>query len=558
MPVTKTGGKVLVHQPLETSDIGLTEKGDNEIITLKSVDSSSSESSLLSKNPFLDPKVEEYYRQVYQDSQYESYKAFDPTFTWTEEEEKQLVRKLNIRVALTACLLFVSLQVDRGNLAQAVTDNMLPDLGLNTNDYNTGNTIFLLCFLLAEVPSQLISKKLGPDIFIPIQICLWSVIATSQAALQGKASFYATRALIGVLEGGFIADLVLWLSYFFTSKELSTRLSWFWTTLSLVTIFTSILAFGILRLGGKGGLEGWRWLFLIEGLFTLIIGILSFYLMVPSAVQTKNRLHPKGWFTEREEKIVVNRVLRDDPSKGTMHNRQALSFKMIFKSLMDYDLWPVYAIGILAYIGQNTFTSYFGLLNKQLGFSTFNTNILTIPTNVIHIIFLLFITWFSEFMKERSLVCTLAPLYSAPLIAIIRWWPGAGVKVWPSYVLNTLFLGQPYIHAICVSWVSRNSNSVRTRSISSAVYNMFVQIGNIAANNIYRKDDLPLYHRGNMQLFAITVALIPVLFLTKAYYIWRNNSRDKIWNAMTPEEREDYISNTTDEGNKRLDFRFDH
>lgn len=123
--------------------------------------------------------------------------------------------------------MFIALQVDRGNLSNATSDNFLDDLGLTTNDYNAGNTIFRVAFLLAEIPSQLISKALGPDIFIPIQICAWSIVAMCQAALSGKASFFVTRLLIGAIEGGFIADLVLWLSYFFTGKELPVRLSWF-------------------------------------------------------------------------------------------------------------------------------------------------------------------------------------------------------------------------------------------------------------------------------------------------------------------------------------------
>ena len=79
---------------------------------------------------------------------------------------------------------------------------MLTDLGLSTNEYNTGQTIFYLTFLFAELPSQLISKRVGPDRWIPIQMVCWSLIASCQAFLTGKASFYTCRALLGLFEGG--------------------------------------------------------------------------------------------------------------------------------------------------------------------------------------------------------------------------------------------------------------------------------------------------------------------------------------------------------------------
>lgn len=108
-----------------------------------------------------------------------------------------------------------------------------------------------------------------------------------------------------------------------------------------------------------------RWLFLLEGLITLLIGLSSFFLMPASAVQTKAWFRPKGWFTDRELGIAVNRVLRDDPSKGQikslcqytitmcvpvtdsispigdMHNRQAITPRRLWNAIRDYDLWPV-------------------------------------------------------------------------------------------------------------------------------------------------------------------------------------------------------------------------
>lgn len=87
---------------------------------------------------------------------------------------------------------------------------------------------------------------------------------------------------------------------------------------------------------------------------------------------------------------------------------------------------------------------------------------------------------------------------------------------------------------------------------------MFVQASGVISSNIYRKDDAPNYTRGNKTLLGIAVGNIGIYFLTKAYYLWRNKSRTNKWDAMTQEQQLEYLETTTDEGNKRLDFRFAH
>lgn len=92
----------------------------------------------LKENPFLDRNVAQTYRAIYDEAGYECRDAFDPELTWTREEERSVKRKVDLRVTTWACVMFFALNVDRGNLKQAIADNLLDDLGLTTDHYNTG------------------------------------------------------------------------------------------------------------------------------------------------------------------------------------------------------------------------------------------------------------------------------------------------------------------------------------------------------------------------------------------------------------------------------------
>jgi MFS family permease len=437
---------------------------------------------------------------------------------------------------------------------------------MNTNDYNNGQTIFFCSFLFAELPSQLISKKLGPDTWIPIQMVCWSIVAAAQAALSGRSSFYVCRFLLGLIEGGFIPDVILYLSYFFTNPELPRRLSWFWTSYQSTQIVGAFLAYGILHLRGKGGLgEGWRYMFLIEGIFTGLIGIWTWMYLPASPTQTargkyKGLLRPKeGWFTEREEVIMVTRILRDDPGKATMHNRQGLSWALFKDALLDYHLWPIYLLGLTWSIPVTPPQAYITLTCKALGFNTFETNLLTIPAYALFILQLLFWTWVSEKANQRVLIGLVTQSWALPLlIALVALPPVFSNSNWAKWVLSTLLVGYPYCHAVFVALTSRNSGSVRTRTVGSSLYNMSVQMSNIISSQIYRDDDKPYYYKGNKILLGVLAWNVVLIIAIKAYYLVVNQRRDKIWLSMTREERVHYLNTTKDEGSKRLNFRFGH
>lgn len=389
----------------------------------------------------------------------------------------------------------------------------------------------------------------------------WSAVAIGQVGLTGKNSFYVTRALLGLIEGGFVADTVLYLSYYYTANELTIRLSFFWVTMTTTQIVGSFLAAGILELRHKTHLAGWRWLFAIEGTITFLIGVFAFFYLPPGPTQTHQslwgRITGKGWLTEREEIIVVNKVLRDDHTKSQMHNRQGLDLGDFWRSLTDFDLWPLYLLGLITYIAPSTVNAYFTLNMKGFGFTTFQTNMLTIPSQVIFIVFNLSLSFLSKKLKERTLVASLTPWYLLILFIALVSIPD-NTSRWGKWALLSLIVGYPYPHPILVSMNSMNSGSVRTRTVASSLYNMFVQASSLVASNVYQPSDAPYYHKGNRVLLGIIAANIVLFWFAKAWYILRNKQRDKVWDSMTTAEKEHYLSTTKDLGNKRLDFRFLH
>jgi hypothetical protein len=411
-------------------------------------------------------------------------------------------------------------------------------------------------FLLAEIPSQMIGKWLGPDRWIPVQMIFWSLASGGQFFMVDRAGFFACRFFIGLAMGGFIPDAILYLSYFYTKTEMPIRLAMFWFVDSISGVIASFIAYGVLHMRGVAGKEGWRWLFLIEAIITIVIGFFSFFLLVPGPTQTKTWWNPKGHFTEREEKIIVNRVLRDDPSKGDMHNRQAITLPMLWRSLKDYDLWPIYIIGMLFEIPTAPPKAYLSLSLKALGFSTFNTTLLGIPVTVFASITLLAVTWLTERFHQIAIIGLLAQLWVLPLL-IIEYTSVTKISAWGQYALTFMILGFPSVHAAQVGWCSRLSNSVRTRAVSAAMYNITIQLSGIASSNIYRSDDSPSYRRGNGQLIAITLGTIAAYAFAKVYYSLRNKQKKSVWDKMSSQEKARYLENNSHLGNKRLDFYFD-
>ena len=170
---------------------------------------------------------------------------------------------------------------------------------------------------------------------------------------------------------------------------------------------------------------------------------------------------------------------------------------------------------------------------------------------------MLICTAYSERLNARWLFGIFSQIWMLPGTLALIFLPNTTGR-WTLYSIVTIILSYPYPHPIHVGWCSRMSNTVRSRTVSAALYNMAVQLSAIIAANIFREDDAPRYRRGNGVLAGFCGLTIALYVFSRIYYQFRNKQKRSKWSAMTSEQQREYLDTTKDQGSQRLDFSFSY
>jgi hypothetical protein len=173
-------------------------------------------------------------------------------------------------------LLYIISWLDRVNVGFAKLQ-MNADLGMSDTVYGIGAGIFFLAYGLCEVPSNLLLVRYGARIWIARIMISWGLVATAMGFITGATSFYALRFLLGVAEAGFFPGIILYLNltYWFPKAERARIVSLFMTAVPIATVVGGPISGALLGLHGFGGFAGWRWLFIIEGIPAVLLGIIA-------------------------------------------------------------------------------------------------------------------------------------------------------------------------------------------------------------------------------------------------------------------------------------------
>ncbi|KAI1089366.1 MFS general substrate transporter [Rostrohypoxylon terebratum] len=445
---------------------------------------------------------------------------------WTEAEERAVKRKLDLILLPILGLAFFSLQMDRGNISNALTSTITQDLKITTNQINVGSSLLSTGIVLLEIPSNILLQRIGPQKWLSCQILAWGLVATFQNFITNYGGYLATRLLLGLCEAGFIPGALYTMSTWYKKSESSLRISIFFLGNLIASATTSLIGAGILSMGNRYGIAGWRWLFIVEGAITIGVGIL-FILFLPPKVGNGSPLISFGrwsYFSRRESYILVRRVLLDDPAKTTNHLR--ISGTDIWTTVCNPRILLHIVITLTNITHVSAISTYGPSVIKSLGYGTVRANAMASVGAFISAVVTVILAWVCDTTRRRAPSMLISAVWSIIAFACLReaykW--GSGRKY--AAVVFAMSMNST-VHILNVGWLTVNCRRPQERSVAMAMIVMGANAGGIAGSQIFRTQDAPLYHTAFTACLVLAAAVAVEIVVLSIWYLISNRNLEK-------------------------------
>ncbi|KAF2993364.1 hypothetical protein E8E14_000085 [Neopestalotiopsis sp. 37M] len=398
--------------------------------------------------------------------------------------EKRLVWKCDIHVLPAITILFFLAFMDRTNIGNARIQGMSKDLHMSGHDYNIALFIFFIPYILFEIPSNIIVKRTAPSTWLSIIMILWGIATVGQGLARNVGQLIACRFLLGLFEAGLFPGCVYLISMYYKRYELQWRMSLFFCASIIAGAFSGLLAFAIANMGGVGGYEAWRWIFILEGLLTIVVGCVSKWWIVDWPETAS--------FLSADERQVLILRLAQDTGEARMDHLDRTSAKRIATD------WKIYA-GTVAYFGVVN-TGYAGsffiptILN-QMGLTAAAAQIRTIPIYVVAAIACLAAAYSTDRLRHRYSFTIIG--VGVATVGYVLLLCSQHVSVGVRYFALILIVSGGYTtQPITLTWLANNVSGHYKRAVSSAAQVGFGNLGGIVASNVFFDAEAPSYWTG--------------------------------------------------------------
>ena len=318
--------------------------------------------------------------------------------------EKRTLRKISWRIVPFIMILYLIAYIDRVNIGFAAI-TMKEDLGFTASILGFGAGIFFLGYFLFEVPSNIILHKVGARIWIARVMVTWGIIAGGMAFVESSTSFYVMRFLLGVAEAGFFPGIILYLSYWFPARNRAGVIALFMAAAPIATAIGSPISAALLEMHGIMGLAGWQWMFLIEAIPAVILGVVVFFYMT-------DRPEKAAWLKPDEREWLVKTMQAEDANKGGQQQHS------ILRGLANPRVLALALIYFGTSAGLYTLGIWAPQIIKELGVSSMTVGLLNAIPPIISVVAMILWSRHSDKTNERTWHVALACLTAAVGLAI--------------------------------------------------------------------------------------------------------------------------------------------
>jgi ACS family pantothenate transporter-like MFS transporter len=249
-------------------------------------------------------------------------------------EERHFLFKLDAAILTFASLGYFIKYLDQVNINNAFVSGMKEDLGLYGNQLNYMQTCWTVGYVIGEIPSNLILTRIRPRYWIPTMELIWGVLTFSLSRAESARTIYITHFFIGLAESTFYPGMQYIIGSWYRKDELAKRSCIFHTSSAIGSMFSGYLMAAVYKLGGKGGFRGWQWLFIVDGIITLPVALLG-YFVLPDVPEIA-----KPWYLSKEEVALAQKRMQLEGRKGRAPYTKA-KLKKIFTS------WHIYMLTLL-------------------------------------------------------------------------------------------------------------------------------------------------------------------------------------------------------------------
>lgn len=407
-------------------------------------------------------------------------------------DEKKLVRKLDLHLIPFVMLAYLLSFLDRVNIGNARLYHLERDLGLQGNQFQIAVSILFVTYITFEVPSNLVLKKFTPSRWIAFITTSWGIVATLTGLVQNYSGLLACRVLLGALEAGLFPGMNLYLTFFYTKNELAMRVGYLFVSAAIAGALGGLLAFGIGNMDGIQGMSGWRWIMIIEGIPTVLLGI-AIYFFLPDDVETTYFL------TENEKKMMI---VRQGRAYGNTTSAQQFSKKDMMKAFKDWKVWMFCASQFGADTMLYGYSTFLPTIIRGLGsWSAAQVQLLTIPCYFIGAAMYMSTAWLSDRTQKRGMFCVIFGTVSLVGYAILISKTAPGVHYFGCFLIAA---GLYILVGLPLAWLPNNSPRYGKRATANGLQLTIGNASGIMAPFIYPTREGPRYIRGH----AITLAMV--------------------------------------------------